>query len=122
MAETLTVAGEPCDDPPLTERGALALVDAGVTLPDPMFPHITLPDTVVRDTVLPWTPEGRAPLHCGSPMEWRSPEPAAMASYSFEPAGRAAALPALWRCRCGFQLDGSDQVAPVPAAGSWQSR
>jgi hypothetical protein len=55
-------------------------------------------------------------------MEWRSPEPAAMASYSFEPAGRAAALPALWRCRCGFQLDGSGQEAVVPAAAAWQSR
>jgi hypothetical protein len=120
VAETLTIAGEPCDDPPLKERGALALVDPGVTLPDPTFPHMTLPDTVVRD-VLPWTPEGRAPLHCGSPMEWRSPEPAAMASYSFEPAGRAAALPALWRCRCGFQLDGSGQEAVV-AAAAWQSR
>jgi len=122
VAEALTVAGEPCDEPPLPDRTALALVDAGGTLPDPVFPHLTFPDTVFRDAVGPWVPESRAPLHCGSLMEWRSPEPAAMASYSFEPAGRPAALPALWRCRCGFQLDGSDQAAAVLAAASWKSR
>ena len=51
-------------------------------------------------------PSSRAPLHCGAPMEWRSPEPVAMASYSFGPADPSLALPALWRCDCGFQLDG----------------
>ncbi len=49
----------------------------------------------------PW-----APQHCGAPMEWRSPKPAAMSSYSFGPADPSVALPALWRCDCGFQLDG----------------
>jgi hypothetical protein len=76
---------------------------------------------VVRDVVRPWVPENRVPLHCGSPMEWRSPEPAAMASFSFEPAGQSAALPAVWCCRCGFQVDGIDQAAAV-VAGSWKSR
>ena len=53
----------------------------------------------------PW-----APLHCGAPMEWRSPEPVAMASYSFGPADPSLALPALWRCDCGFQLDDGFQL------------
>lgn len=52
----------------------------------------------------PW-----APLHCGAPMEWRSPEPVAMSSYSFGPADPSLTLPAVWRCDCGFQLDGAFQ-------------
>ncbi|CAH0263752.1 hypothetical protein SRABI26_03463 [Arthrobacter sp. Bi26] len=52
----------------------------------------------------PW-----APLHCGAPMQWRSPEPGAMSSYSFGPADPSLALPAVWRCPCGFQLDGDFQ-------------
>jgi hypothetical protein len=87
-----------------------------------MFPHLTLPDTVLRDAAGPSVPENRAPLHCGSLMEWRSPEPAAMASYSFEPAGPSMALPAVWLCRCGFQLDGIDQAAALLAAGLLTSR
>lgn len=39
-------------------------------------------------------------------MEWRSPESGAMSSYSFGPDDPSLALPALWRCGCGFQLDG----------------
>ncbi len=54
-------------------------------------------------------PSPRAPLHCGAPMEWRSPEPDTMSSYSFGPADPSFALPALWRCACGFQLDGLEQ-------------
>ncbi|MDF9750136.1 hypothetical protein M2428_001580 [Arthrobacter sp. ES3-54] len=52
----------------------------------------------------PW-----APLHCGAPMEWRSPEPDTMSSYSFGPADPSLALPAVWRCDCGFQLDGLER-------------
>lgn len=47
-----------------------------------------------------------APIHCGVPMEWKAPAPALMAMYSFAPAGAEAELPPLWRCGCGFQLDG----------------
>ena len=50
-----------------------------------------------------------APLHCGAPMRWTSPEPA-MPSYSFGPADPSLDLPALWRCPCGFQLDGGIQL------------
>jgi len=54
-------------------------------------------------------PSPGAPLHCGAPMEWRSPKPDTMASYSFGPADPSFDLPALWRCACGFQLDGLEQ-------------
>jgi hypothetical protein len=54
----------------------------------------------------PW-----APLHCGVPMQWRSPEPVAMSSYSFGPADPPLALPAVWRCGCGFQLDDGFQLS-----------
>ena len=67
-------------------------------------------------------PDSPAPRHCGTAMEWRSPEPAAMSSYSFGPADHSLTLPALWRCRCGFQLDGIDQRAAGPVAAFWQSR
>jgi hypothetical protein len=47
-----------------------------------------------------------APVHCGMPMEWKTPASATMSVYSFAPADAAAELPPLWRCGCGFQLDG----------------
>lgn len=47
-----------------------------------------------------------APVHCGTPMEWQTPVSASMSVYSFAPADAAAELPPLWRCGCGFQLDG----------------
>jgi len=40
------------------------------------------------------------------PMEWKAPAAATMSVYSFAPADAAAELPPLWRCSCGFQLDG----------------
>lgn len=46
-----------------------------------------------------------APSHCGVPMEWKAPAPVAMSAYTFD-IGGAEELPPLWRCRCGFQLDG----------------
>ena len=55
-------------------------------------------------------PSPCAPLHCGAPMVWRSPKPDAMSSYSFGPADPSLALPAVWRCDCGFQLDGGFQL------------
>ncbi|HEX9229259.1 MAG TPA: hypothetical protein VF885_21875 [Arthrobacter sp.] len=47
-----------------------------------------------------------APSHCGMPMEWKAPVSATMSVYSYAPADAAAELPPLWRCGCGFQLDG----------------
>jgi hypothetical protein len=47
-----------------------------------------------------------APSHCGMPMEWKAPASATMSVYSYAPADAAAELPPLWRCVCGFQLDG----------------
>ena len=46
------------------------------------------------------------PVHCGTPMEWKTPVSATMSVYSFAPADPAAELPPLWRCACGSQLDG----------------
>src|SRR5688572_18759145 len=76
--------------------GRAAPADAGWALPDVTLPGIGRP----------WAPRSRPPRHCGTPMAWRSQEPAAMSSYSFGSADSSAALPSLWRCRCGFQLDG----------------
>ena len=47
-----------------------------------------------------------APVHCGVPMEWMTPAIAAMSVYSMAPATAAVELPPLWRCACGFQVDG----------------
>jgi len=60
-----------------------------------------------------------APVHCGIPMEWKSPMPATMSVYSFAPADAAAELPPLWRCGCGFQLDG---IVRTPSVLSKLSR
>ena len=55
-----------------------------------------------------------------------------MPSYSFGPADPSLDLPALWRCPCGFQLDGGIQLGTdslrrrfpggerVPAGGGFQ--
>lgn len=40
-------------------------------------------------------------------MEWKAPAPAVRAVYSFAPADATAELPPVWRCTCGFQLDGT---------------
>jgi hypothetical protein len=45
-----------------------------------------------------------APLHCGVAMEWKTPDPVAMSAYSFDTGTEE--LPPVWRCSCGFQLDG----------------
>ena len=74
------------------------------------------------DMLRPRASDSQAPRHCGTAMEWRFPEPAAMSSYSFGPADRSLALPALWRCRCGFQLDGVEQGAAGPVAAYSHSR
>jgi hypothetical protein len=46
-----------------------------------------------------------APSHCGVAMEWKTPDQVAMSVYSFDTG--AEELPPVWRCRCGFQLDGA---------------
>lgn len=54
-----------------------------------------------------------APSHCGMPMEWKAPAPATMSVHSFAPADAAPELPPLWRCACGFQLDGMMHTSGV---------
>jgi hypothetical protein len=49
---------------------------------------------------------GQAPRHCGTPMRWTAPVLDAMAVYSFDTGRGSAELPPVWRCTCGFQLDG----------------
>ena len=61
----------------------------------------------------PSVPSQAAPVHCGMPMEWKSPMSATMSVYSFAPANAAADLPPLWRCGCGFQLDGIVRPAGI---------
>ena len=52
------------------------------------------------------TPQSQgAPSHCGVAMEWKTPDQVAMSVYSFDTG--AEELPPVWRCRCGFQLDGA---------------
>ncbi|BCW65444.1 hypothetical protein NicSoilB4_02070 [Arthrobacter sp. NicSoilB4] len=60
-----------------------------------------------------------APRHCGMPMEWKAPAQATRSVYSFAPADAAAELPPLWRCGCGFQLDG---IVHTPGVLSGLSR
>ncbi|MET1065645.1 MAG: hypothetical protein ABWX85_11845 [Arthrobacter sp.] len=60
-----------------------------------------------------------APSHCGMPMEWKAPELAAATVYSLAPVNAAAELPPLWRCACGFQLDG---IAHTPGVLAELSR
>lgn len=56
-----------------------------------------------------------APRHCGVPMEWKAPAAVAMAGISLTVPGASAELPPLWRCECGFQLDGKHpQVRMAP--------
>lgn len=55
---------------------------------------------------LPLDPAGQAPRHCGTPMRWTAPVLDAMAAYSFDTGSGPAKLPPVWRCSCGFQLDG----------------
>jgi hypothetical protein len=54
-------------------------------------------------------------------MQWSSPETGAVPSYSFGPADPSLDLPALWRCPCGFQLDGGFQLeGNFPLDGGFQ--
>lgn len=59
-------------------------------------------------------PLSLAPSHCGAPMEWTVPALAAMSAYSFD--SGAAPLPPVWRCSCGFQLDGIVHISNALAA------
>jgi hypothetical protein len=54
-----------------------------------------------------------APSHCGMAMEWRASATRSVYSYSFAPADPAAELPPVWRCGCGFQLDGVPRTTGI---------
>jgi hypothetical protein len=69
--------------------------------------------TALAPAALPPTQALAAPSHCGVPMEWKAPASATMSVYSFASADAAAELPPLWRCGCGFQLDGIVHTAGV---------
>jgi hypothetical protein len=49
-------------------------------------------------------------------MEWTAPVFEAVAAYSFDAGQNAADLPPVWRCSCGFQLDGIVQPSSALAA------
>jgi len=98
VTELLTIAGTP-------GAGAAALgapdseTEAGATA-----------------ATLPLTPASKAPSHCGTPMKWTAPALDAMSAYSFDAGTGAAELPPLWRCSCGFQLDGIVHTSNALAA------
>jgi hypothetical protein len=68
--------------------------------------------------VMPLDPASPAPSHCGTPMEWTSPAPVldAMPAYTFDVGSGSADLPPVWRCSCGFQLDGIVHTSNALAA------
>lgn len=65
-------------------------------------------------------PQESPAVHCGAAMQLTTPALALeRASYTFAPEDSAgAALPPVWRCACGFQLDAWAGGAPAgyPAA------
>ena len=73
---------------------------------------------LASDRVSP-VPSLAAPSHCGMAMEWKAPASAVRSVYSFAPADAAPDLPPVWRCGCGFQLDG---IAPMNGIVSGLSR
>lgn len=70
---------------------------------------------------------GRAPIHCGMSMEFGRPSlrqgSGMFVDYTFEQEQPPVALPPVWRCACGFQLDAQDS-RPVGsfATGSASAR
>lgn len=88
MAELLTITGTP-------GAGAAPLVS----------PHSPAQSAAMVPT-LPPNPPSQAPNHCGSPMEWTAPALGAMSVHTFDTGFASAGLPPVWRCACGFQLDG----------------
>lgn len=88
MAELLTITGTP--------GAGAAPVSA------PHFPA----EMAAPAPWLPASPASMAPRHCGTTMEWTEPALAAMSAYSFDAGTGSADLPPVWRCSCGFQLDG----------------
>lgn len=63
----------------------------------------------------------KAPHHCGTAMELVTPTVGPVAvGYTFEPDdGGPVALPPVWRCRCGFQLDAWISASGVrPSSGA----
>ncbi|KRE81819.1 hypothetical protein [Arthrobacter sp. Soil763] len=56
--------------------------------------------------VPPLNPASKAPSHCGTPMTWAAPALDPMSAHTFGAGDGALELPPVWRCSCGFQLDG----------------
>jgi hypothetical protein len=69
-----------------------------------------------------WAPVSPAPRHCGTAMEWKAPPTAGMSVHTFGTGDEPAALPPLWRCRCGFQLDGVVRASKSLTHLAWKSR
>ncbi len=88
MAKVLTITGTP-----------------GAGVAQPAACRSAAGQDVVVPT-LPSDPAGQAPRHCGTPMRWTAPVLGARTDYSFDAGTDSAPLPPVWRCSCGFQLDG----------------
>lgn len=97
MAQMLTFAGTP---------------EAGIAMLAAPLPR-TEPDAGVP---APLNPPSQAPSHCGLPMDWAAPARDALPAYSFDAGSGAADLPPVWRCSCGFQLDGIVHTSNALAA------
>ncbi len=95
MAELLTITGTP---------------GAGASPSAARWPE----ESGAATPALPTNPASPAPSHCGAPMEWTAPALNTMSAYSFD-AGTAE-LPPVWRCSCGFQLDGIVHTSNALAA------
>ena len=99
MAQVLTMTGTP---------GAGVVPLAG--------PQATAAEQGPAAAGIPLSPPSQAPSHCGLPMEWTAPAQDAMPVYSFDAGSPAADLPPVWRCFCGFQLDGIVHTSNALAA------
>lgn len=78
-------------------------------------------ETAVEAQSRPWVVDSAAPRHCGTAMEWKTPAVGTMYLHTFEGSGPAP-LPPLWRCSCGFQLDGGFDQREAQSGFTWQSR
>lgn len=78
--------------------------------------------SAARPSAASWAPDSPAPRHCGTSMEWKSPSLAAVSAHTFETPDEPVNLPPLWRCRCGFQLDGVVHTSEALADYPWQAR
>ena len=98
MAELLTITGTP-------GAGAAPLISPR----SPVQPGAAAP-------TLPPSAHSQAPSHCGSPMDWTAPALDTMSVHTFDAGFSSAGLPPVWRCPCGFQLDGIVHTSNALAA------